>query len=194
MAESGERTGERTTVLVADDEPKVADLYAQYLDSEFDVRTAYNGSEALELADGVDVVLLDRQMPDKSGDDVLNELRDSGNNCQVVMVTALEPTMDVVDMPFDDYVVKPAQKDDLIAVVEAQVVRATYDTRFREYLRLKSKIDVLREEMDSEELVESDRFEMLTVLAESLYDDLREMIEEHDSLDDDAGPEELVEP
>ncbi len=194
MAESGERSGERTTVLVADDEPKVADLYAQYLDSEFDVRTAYSGSEALELADGVDVVLLDRQMPDKSGDDVLNELRDSGNNCQVVMVTALEPTMDVVDMPFDDYVVKPAQKDDLIAVVEAQVVRATYDTRFREYLRLKSKIDVLREEMDSEELVESDRFEMLTVLAESLYDDLREMIEEHDSLDDDAGPEELVEP
>ncbi|WP_135534547.1 response regulator transcription factor [Halostella pelagica] len=194
MAESGERTGERTTVLVADDEPKVADLYAQYLDSEFDIRTAYSGSEALELADGVDVVLLDRQMPDKSGDDVLNELRDSGNNCQVVMVTALEPTMDVVDMQFDDYVVKPAQKDDLIAVVEAQVVRATYDTRFREYLRLKSKIDVLREEMDSEELVESDRFEMLTVLAESLYDDLREMIEEHDSLDDDAGPEELVEP
>jgi len=195
MAESGEQTGDDVTVLIADDEPKVADLYAQYLESAFDVRTAYSGTEALELVDEeVAVILLDRQMPDKSGDVVLDELRESGYDCQVVMVTALEPSMDVVDMPFDDYVVKPASQDDLIEAVEAQLVRASYDTRFQEYLRLKSKIDVLREEMDPEELEDNDRFEMLTVLAESLYDDLRTMIEEHDSLDDDARPEELVKP
>jgi DNA-binding response OmpR family regulator len=195
MAESGAGTRDNVTVLVADDEPKVADLYAQYLDTAFDVQTAYSGTETLELVDeAVDVILLDRQMPDRSGDDVLDELREGGYDCQVVMVTALDPTMDVVDMPFDDYVVKPASKDDLIEVVETQLVRASYDTRFQEYLRLKSKIDVLREEMDPEELAESDRFEMLTVLAESLYDDLRTMIEEHDSLDENAGPEELVEP
>jgi DNA-binding response OmpR family regulator len=195
MTESGAGTRDNVTVLVADDEPKVADLYAQYLDTAFDVQTAYSGTETLELVDeAVDVILLDRQMPDRSGDDVLDELREGGYDCQVVMVTALDPTMDVVDMPFDDYVVKPASKDDLIEVVETQLVRASYDTRFQEYLRLKSKIDVLREEMDPEELAESDRFEMLTVLAESLYDDLRTMIEEHDSLDENAGPEELVEP
>lgn len=192
MADSGERTGD-VTVLVADDEPKVTDLYAQYLDAEFDVRRAYSGNETVErVDDDVDVVLLDRQMPDKSGDDVLDELRERGHDCQVVMVTALEPTMDIVDMPFDDYVVKPAKKEELIDVVRRQCARATYDTQYQEYLRLKSKIDVLREELDDEELADNDRYEMLTVLAESLYDDLRAMMEEHDL--DETAPEELVEP
>ena len=192
MADSGEGDGDEGTVIVADDNEKVTDLYAGYLEPRYEVRRAYSGAETLERADdGVDVVLLDRQMPDLSGDDVLDELRERGHDLQVVMVTALEPTMDVVDMPFDDYVVKPATEEELREVVERQLVRASYDTRLNEYLRLKSKLDVLREEKSEAELEESDRFEMLTVLAQSLYDDIQEMLEEHD-LDADE-PEELVE-
>ena len=193
MADSGEGDAAEGTVIVADDNEKVTDLYAGYLDPRYEVRRAYGGEETLERADGgVDVVLLDRQMPDLSGDDVLDELREREHSLQVVMVTALEPTMDVVDMPFDDYVVKPATEEELHEVVERQIVRANYDTRLNEYLRLTSKLDVLREEKSEEELEESDRFEMLTVLAQSLYDDIQEMLDEHD-LDADE-PEGLIEP
>ncbi|PSQ28974.1 hypothetical protein BRD03_01450 [Halobacteriales archaeon QS_9_68_17] len=193
MADSGEGDAVGGTVIVADDNEKVTDLYAGYLDPQYEVRRAYGGEETLERADGsVDVVLLDRRMPDLSGDDVLDELREREYSLQVVMVTALEPTMDIVDMPFDDYVVKPATEEELHEVVERQIVRATYDTRLNEYLRLTSKLDVLREEKSEEELEESDRFEMLTVLARSLYDDIQEMLDEHD-LDADE-PEGLIEP
>jgi len=191
MADSGDPAGDGATVVVADDEPKVTDLYAGYLEPRYDVRRAYDGEGALSAVDGsADVVLLDRQMPDMSGDEVLEAIREAGYGCQVVLVTALEPTMDAVDMPFDDYVVKPTDGDEINAVVERQLLRADYDSEVNEYLRLQSKIEVLREEKSESELAESDRFEMLTVLAESLYDDLQAAVDDHDAVRD---VEELVE-
>ena len=79
-----------------------------------DVRTAYGGEEALEKADeDVDLVFLDRQMPDMSGDDVLERVRERGLDCRVVMVTAVDPDFDIVEMPFDDYLTKPVMRDDV---------------------------------------------------------------------------------
>jgi CheY-like chemotaxis protein len=61
------------TVLVVDDEQRAADTYANVLASEYDTRTAYGGEEALELVETADfdVVLLDRRMPELTGDDIL---------------------------------------------------------------------------------------------------------------------------
>lgn len=54
-------------VLVVEDEPDLADLYAAWLGDEYRVRTAYGGQEALdeldEADDEVDAILLDRRMP-----------------------------------------------------------------------------------------------------------------------------------
>jgi len=128
------------TVLVADDEAALADLYARFLAEEYDVRTATGGAEAVEKTDGaVDVVLLDRRMPDMSGDEVLSELRDRGLDCMVAMLTAVEPDGDIVDMPFDDYKVKPVDRSDLFGLVEVLLERSTYDERSREFFRLASK-------------------------------------------------------
>jgi len=53
------------SVLVVDDERDVADVYALRLSDEFETRTAYSGGAALTpLDDDVDVVLLDRHMPE----------------------------------------------------------------------------------------------------------------------------------
>ncbi|TKX52052.1 response regulator, partial [Halorubrum sp. SS7] len=58
-------------VLVVEDEPDLADLYAAWLGDEYRVRTAYGGREALdqldETDDEVDAILLDRRMPGLSG-------------------------------------------------------------------------------------------------------------------------------
>jgi len=99
---------------------------------------------------------------------------------------------DVGEMTFETVREEPATEEELHEVVERQIVRANYDTRLNEYLRLTSKLDMLREEKSEEELEESDRFEMLTVLAQSLYDDIQEMLDEHDLNADE--PEELIEP
>lgn len=81
------------TVLVVDDEPDVRDYLSQILrDAGFNVRTARDGSEALEMirADPPDFVSLDLVMPRKSGHKLLYELRKDRKLSQipVLIVTA----------------------------------------------------------------------------------------------------------
>lgn len=172
------------TVLVVDDEEPVADLYETYLKDRYEVRVAYGGRAALtRLDDAVDVVLLDRRMPGLSGDDVLERVRDRQPDCRVVMVTALDPDFDIVEMPFDEYLTKPVQESEIVEAVEEQLLYATYDNRLREYFRIKSKIDVLREQKPAEELEADDRFEELCVLADSIRDDIESLVDEYGEID-----------
>lgn len=104
-------------MLVVDDDADLAETYALWLDEEYDVHTATSGQQALDAHDdAVDVVLLDRRMPGRSGDDLLGRLRD--RSCVVSMVTAVEPGPDVVDLPFDDYLVKPVTRSTLVDTVD----------------------------------------------------------------------------
>jgi DNA-binding response OmpR family regulator len=60
------------------------------------------------------------------------------------MITAVTPDVDIVDMPFDDYIVKPIAKDELVRMVELLKRRADYDAKSRKYFRLASKCAKLR--------------------------------------------------
>jgi len=127
-------------VLIVEDESDVAETYRLWLEDSYTVETAKNGDEGIEKLDqSVDVVLLDRRMPDLSGDEVLEEIRARSLDVRVVMLTAVEPEVDIVDMAFDDYKVKPVDRDDLHGVVELLLKRATYDEQSREYFSLASK-------------------------------------------------------
>lgn len=96
-------------ILVVEDERDVADLYTTLLATKYDVQTAYNGQQALELVDEtIDIVLLDRRMPGLSGDEVLQEIDSRNYECQVVLVTAVEPDFDIIELGFDAYVKKAA--------------------------------------------------------------------------------------
>ncbi len=155
-------TGEGATVLVVDDNRPIADTYAAFVGDEYEVRTAYGGEEALaELDAAVDVVLLDRRMPDRSGDEVLAEIERRGLDPRVVMVTAVDPDFDIVDMPFDEYLVKPVQRREIEEVVEAMLERASYDDDFRQFLALASKKATLERERDSAELARSEEYERI---------------------------------
>jgi DNA-binding response OmpR family regulator len=128
------------TVLAVDDEPDLAELYRVYLDPEYDVRIATGGEEAIDAMDEtVDVVLLDRRMPDMSGHEVLNAIRGDGYDARVAMLTAVEPDVDIVEMPFDDYKTKPVTKEDLLTLVEVLLHRAAFDERSQEFFALASK-------------------------------------------------------
>jgi len=128
------------TVLLVDDEPTLVDLYETFLSGEYDVRTAMGGTEALEVIDeSVDVALLDRRMPELSGDEVLAEIRARDLDVRTAMLTAVEPDVDIVDMSFDDYKVKPVDRSDLVGTVEVLLERATYDDQSQEFFSLASK-------------------------------------------------------
>lgn len=128
------------TVLVVEDQKGLAEAYSAVLSPEYTVLTAFNGQDALAKVDSdVDVILLDRRMPGMSGDEVLAELTARGITAKVAMLTAVEPDTDIIDMPFDDYVTKPVDNDQLLNLVETLLMWATYDEYSQEFFRLASK-------------------------------------------------------
>ena len=172
-------------VLVVEDEPDLADLYAAWLGDDYSVRTAYGGEEALdELDDAVGVVLLDRRMPGLSGDEVLATVRERGIDCRVAMVTAVEPDFDIVAMGFDDYLVKPVTRESLVETVENLVQRNQYDSGVQELFALASKKAVLESEKGRAALAESEEYRELDERLDRLRDELDDAV---DDLDDHGG-------
>jgi DNA-binding response OmpR family regulator len=169
------------TVLVVDDEKEVADAYALRLRTEYDVRTAYGGREALESLEGVDVVLLDRRMPGTSGDEVLREIRDRGVDCRVVMLTAINPEFDIIDMPFDDYLCKPVDSEDLFAAVDQQLRAVAYE-QLSEFFSLVAKRTVLEAQIPPAELDSTEEYADLVEQVESLRAELSASIDEFDGM------------
>lgn len=111
---------ETPTVLLADDDRALVDGRAAQLSDDYDVQTAYGGTAALEAFENedIDIAVLDRNMPDRNGGDVLEVARERGHDCPVVMLTGIEPDGDIVEMPFDEYIVKPAGGETLRTTLE----------------------------------------------------------------------------
>lgn len=137
---------DRPRVLVVDDSEAVADLYVQKLSDRYDATAVYGGEPALDvIEDDYDVVLVDRYMSDLSGDDVVRRIREGDIDTAVIVVTAVEPDLSLVDLPVDDYLCKPVSREDLIAAVETQL--QVSDETFREYLATLAKIQLIKHEL-----------------------------------------------
>ncbi|MFC3958177.1 response regulator transcription factor [Halovivax cerinus] len=171
----------KPTILVVDDERELADLYATWVDGEYVVRTAYNGSEALtRVDDDVDIVLLDRRMPDLSGDEVLERIRELGLDCWVIMVTAVDPGLDIVELDVDDYVTKPVSRSTLIRIIENLRVQSRYtDTERRQLAAVSNKMESLESDSQIDGVRETDAYrdleEDLKQLSDSLVDEFDEV-------------------
>lgn len=134
-------------VLVVDDETSVADLHEYRVSMKYDTRKAYGGEEALEkMGEDVDVVFLDRRMPDMTGDEVVAEIREEGYDARVVMVTAVDPTSDVVDIQFDDYRTKPVGDTELLDTAAEQMKLRRLDQLETELERVERKIELFDKE------------------------------------------------
>lgn len=179
-----ESGGIKPTVLVVDDERKVADAYTLRLRNRYDVETAYGGEEALELiSTETDVVLLDRRMPGISGDEVLRTIRERGVDCRVIILTAVDPGFDILDMPFDDYLCKPVDREDLFDAIDQQLRIIAYDT-LTEYFELASKRAVLEAELPELELQESAKYETVESRLEELERRLTGLLDDFEEIKD----------
>jgi DNA-binding response OmpR family regulator len=172
---------EPAAVLVVDDEPEVANAYSAQLESEFVVSTAYGGQEALdELDASIDVVLLDRRMPGISGDEVLEEIRKRDLSVRVAMVTAVDPDFEIIDMPFDDYIIKPVSREELYETIDRLLTCAEYEEQLRQYYALSAKRSTLRANKPGSELAESEAFEGLESELGQLRESLDQTVDEFD--------------
>jgi DNA-binding response OmpR family regulator len=191
-------------VLVVDDENRLADLFGAWLELDYEVETVYDGESALELmTDSVEVVLLDRRMPGLSGDEVLEAIREAGYDCSVVMITAVDPDFDIVEMGFDDYLVKPVDREELLDVVETVQSRSGYESDVQEYYSLSEKKALLESEKSERELRDSEEYQNLLARVEELSErvdgaiadlsDHEEFVGAFENLPDAEMPDELTE-
>jgi DNA-binding response OmpR family regulator len=171
-------------VLVVDDEELVADTYAVLLENRYETHVAYGGEAALEAVDeSVDAVLLDRRMPDVDGDEVLARIRDRGLTCKVIMATAVDPDLNILEMDFDDYLCKPIDQETLVDTLDHHV-DSTSPARegLDEFFSLVSKLSVLEAEQTATELEASAEYDRLTRRAEELERDLRKDVADFDDI------------
>jgi two-component system response regulator MprA len=116
-----------TRLLVADDSETVLLMLQRRLEMEgYDVVTATDGFEALEAlrnsaSQEPDVILLDAMMPNMSGIEVLEQLRDAGSKIPVLMISAhldaQEPDR-MRTLGASDCIPKPFEWEDLIGKIE----------------------------------------------------------------------------
>jgi len=122
------------TILVAEDEPAIADAVLYALRSEgMDAQHCLLGREVAPRvrAGGIDVVVLDVGLPDASGFDVCRELRGSSeawvSGVPVIFLTARNDEVDRVlglELGADDYIAKPFSPRELVARVRARLRRS----------------------------------------------------------------------
>ena len=172
------------TVVIVEDEEDLAELYARWVSDRWSVSVAYDGREALGVIDDkTSVVLIDRRIPGLSGERLVDEIRARGYDCRIAMVTAVDPDFDVIDLLFDDYLMKPVEREDLIACVDHLLLRSTYQERVREFFALASKRALLDAEKSERERQESERYATLSAEIESMRAELDDTIvelSEHD--------------
>ena len=117
------------SILVVDDERKIADLARDYLEhAGFAVRIAADGETALAAVrrDRPDLVVLDLGLPGLDGLDVTRAIR-RDSNLPVIMLTARSDELDKLlglELGADDYLTKPFSPRELVARVRAVLRRA----------------------------------------------------------------------
>ena len=113
-------------VLVCDDQPDIVNALKIYLKPEgYELLTAVNGKEALELAGQVDLILMDIMMPVMDGIAATDRIREF-SNVPIILLTAKSETEDVVlglNVGADDYITKPFVPVEVLARVRSQLRR-----------------------------------------------------------------------
>lgn len=138
----------RATVLIIDDEPAHRLMTRVVLhDAGLHVLEADNGPGGLNIlrTKSVDVVLLDMRMPGMSGMEVLPRITEREAAPPVIMLTAFGNVGNAVDAMKNgafDYLTKPADNDELLAVVRKAIEHARLGSENRE---LKKELGRMRE-------------------------------------------------
>lgn len=133
------------TILVVEDNENTRLLTEARLKKEYNVITAENGEEALDIyyEQSIDLIVADIMMPVMDGYEMLKELRDAKEDVPILFLTAKSTFGDKkkgFDLGIDDYITKPIDYDELLLRIKALLRRANIST--------KQKISIGKYEMD----------------------------------------------
>lgn len=117
-------------ILIIEDDKILSKTIAQCVKNNYDVDCAYDGEEGVLYAkqDIYDAIILDLMMPIMDGYEVLRTLRNEKNFTPVLILTAkdaLEDKLKGFRVGADDYLVKPFNREELLARLDAIIRRSS---------------------------------------------------------------------
>ena len=165
----------KENILLVEDERSVQSTLALRLRSEgYVVDTANDGTEGLEKAttSPFDLIILDVNLPDRSGFDICRDIRLAGLATPILFLTARSLTVDKViglKLGADDYVTKPFKSAELVARIEVLLRRVPIRSGHGVHQFGAIRVDIRRAEVtrDSKPVYLSAReFQLLRYLVE----------------------------
>ena len=171
VAEGGE-----TILIVEDDRSLREGLAMNFRVKGYRVLTAMDGEEGMQKAFDArpDLVVLDIMLPGFSGLDILDELRERGENVPVLILSArgeLDHKLEGLKLGADDYLAKPFELPELLARVEALLRRNRREQESLpplEFGEITIELAARRVTLRSEEVqVSAKEFDLLCLLARS---------------------------
>lgn len=162
-------------VLIVEDERTLSDTIKQCICKKFDTEQAYDGYEAYMMAKEniYDAIILDLMLPEMSGYDVLLKLRENKVLTPVLILTAKDTLNDKLkgfNYGADDYLVKPFEREELLARLEAIIRRTNgaYKQDEIEFKDLKLNIKSRRAFIKAKEItLQGKQFDILEYLINS---------------------------
>ena len=130
------------SVLVIDDDAAVRKVLSEILsENGYSVVTVENGKQALKTSEKeyFDAALIDVELPDIQGTELLRKLKDRNPKMVKIIVTgfpSLQNAIEAVNEGADGYVLKPFKPKELL-----ETIRKHLDEKAAEYLRLRTEID-----------------------------------------------------
>ncbi len=113
-----------TKILIVDDNVEMLNFFKKALEREgYSTILAEDGKKALEILEihnGVDLILSDVKMPNKSGLDVLKEVREKYPNVKIILITGyaqVEEYLQAMEQGAYEYLTKPIRVNDLVNCV-----------------------------------------------------------------------------
>ena len=162
-------------VLIVEDDKILSNTIKQCLEGKFDIEQAYDGYDGYVFAKGniYDAIILDLMLPEMSGYEVLQKLRNNNVLTPVLILTAKDSLNDKVKgltLGADDYLVKPFEREELIARVEALIRRnnAFFTNDILEFKDLKLNTKSRKVEIKGKEVIlQGKQFDLLEYLLKS---------------------------
>lgn len=107
-------------ILLVDDEPEIREILADLLEDEgYNVLQAEDGEEAFNLfmSQDIDLVITDVRMPNKNGIELLKDIKQSGKDVDVIILTGQSDELTAIDClraGAYDYLLKPIEELDIM--------------------------------------------------------------------------------
>ena len=159
-------------ILIIEDDKILSDTIKQCIQKQYEVEQAFDGQEGVLYGeqDIYDVIILDLMLPMMSGYEVLAEFRKNKIYTPILILTAkdgLDDKLKGFEDGADDYLVKPFEKEELLARIKAMIRRnnRTYIKDEIIFKNLKLDTKTRKSYIDNKEIMlQGKQFDMLEYL------------------------------